>query len=250
MDVEKLTNEQLWWRWKKTGDDQVRNYLVSRNSGLIYKAVFRNAKIIGPENYRLADDVVQECFLALTRRWINNYKPGKRIKFSTYIVACANLYCRKIFYHGFHNIHVPVNSRFPIDAERARSAISLDYAIPKNEDEFVKALFDPESNKLPDFLMSEKLQRAIQQLPPRLCIVIKAWMWGKTLREIGQIIGVTRERVRQLKGRALIILRELLNVDANGSASKPQCTKLGIYARRAWKEDCAFFTDPQKVHSA
>ncbi|MEJ2340603.1 MAG: sigma-70 family RNA polymerase sigma factor [Gemmatimonadales bacterium] len=67
-------------------------------------------------------------------------------------------------------------------------------------------------------LLREQIARALQELKPRDARVIRLYygLQGEeehTLEQIGQLLGVTRERVRQLRDRALRELR-------NGSAGR------------------------------
>lgn len=64
-----------------------------------------------------------------------------------------------------------------------------------------------------DRFLSEEVERALATLPPRDSRVLRLYFGldgGRehTLEEIGQMLGVTRERVRQLRDRALKRLKE------------------------------------------
>ena len=61
--------------------------------------------------------------------------------------------------------------------------------------------------------LSEEVERALASLAPRDARVLRLYFGldgdrEHTLEEIGQMLGVTRERVRQLRDRALKRLRE------------------------------------------
>ncbi len=71
---------------------------------------------------------------------------------------------------------------------------------------------DPEERAMETFL-SEEIEQALRTLPPRDAKVLRLYFGldgGRehTLEEIGGMLGVTRERVRQLRDRALKRLRE------------------------------------------
>jgi RNA polymerase primary sigma factor len=90
----------------------------------------------------------------------------------------------------------------PIDADGDRSLI----------DRFVAEGSDPETLAMDKFL-SEEVEGALRTLPPRDAKVLRLYFGldgGRehTLEEIGGMLGVTRERVRQLRDRALKRLRE------------------------------------------
>jgi RNA polymerase primary sigma factor len=62
-------------------------------------------------------------------------------------------------------------------------------------------------------LLAEQIERALDTLTPRDARVLRLYFGlegGRehTLEEIGNMLGVTRERVRQLRDRALKRLRE------------------------------------------
>ncbi|MEO7986847.1 MAG: sigma-70 family RNA polymerase sigma factor, partial [Gemmatimonadales bacterium] len=71
---------------------------------------------------------------------------------------------------------------------------------------------DPEARAMETFL-AEEIEQALRTLPPRDAKVLRLYFGldgGRehTLEEIGGMLGVTRERVRQLRDRALKRLRE------------------------------------------
>jgi RNA polymerase primary sigma factor len=71
---------------------------------------------------------------------------------------------------------------------------------------------DPEDRVMDRFL-SDEIETALRTLPPRDAKVLRLYFGldddrEHTLEEIGGMLGVTRERVRQLRDRALKRLRE------------------------------------------
>jgi RNA polymerase primary sigma factor len=91
----------------------------------------------------------------------------------------------------------------PLDAEGERSLIERFIADERS---------DPEAQAIDQFL-SEEIEHALRTLPPRDAKVLRLYFGldgGRehTLEEIGGMLGVTRERVRQLRARALKRLRE------------------------------------------
>ena len=90
----------------------------------------------------------------------------------------------------------------PIDQETDRSLI----------DRFVAEDGDPETQVM-ERLLSEQIDLALTSLPPRDAKVLQLYFGlneGRehTLEEIGGMLGITRERVRQLRDRALKRLRD------------------------------------------
>ena len=91
----------------------------------------------------------------------------------------------------------------PLDPEGDRSLIERFIADEQG---------DPEEQAMDKFL-SEEIESALRTLPPRDARVLRLYFGldgGRehTLEEIGGMLGVTRERVRQLRDRALKRLRD------------------------------------------
>jgi len=91
----------------------------------------------------------------------------------------------------------------PVDADSDLSLIDRFTADEQN---------DPETEVM-DQLLTEEIDRALRLLPARDAKVLRLYFGlndGRehTLEEIGGLLGVTRERVRQLRDRALKRLRE------------------------------------------
>jgi len=91
----------------------------------------------------------------------------------------------------------------PLDPEGDRSLV----------DRFVTEEFASAEDEVIDQFLSEEIDAALRTLAPRDARVLRLYFGldgGKehTLEEIGNVFGVTRERVRQLRDRALKRLRE------------------------------------------
>ena len=91
----------------------------------------------------------------------------------------------------------------PLDPDGERSLI----------DRFVADEQADAEGQAMDKFLSEEIDRALRTLPPRDAKVLRLYFGldgGRehTLEEIGGMLGVTRERVRQLRDRALKRLKE------------------------------------------
>ena len=91
----------------------------------------------------------------------------------------------------------------PVEGEGERSL----------SDRFVADEASAPEAQVMDQLLTEEIDRALKALPPRDAKVLRLYFGlndGRehTLEEIGGILGVTRERVRQLRDRALKRLRD------------------------------------------
>jgi RNA polymerase primary sigma factor len=102
--------------------------------------------------------------------------------------------------------------------EIARHPVSLETPIDEEGDstfgDFVEDVSSPApSEEVATHLLHEQLDKALNRLPPREAQILKL-RYGLedgrvyTLEEVGQTIGVTRERVRQLEAQALNRLRQ------------------------------------------
>jgi RNA polymerase primary sigma factor len=102
--------------------------------------------------------------------------------------------------------------------EIARHPVSLETPIDEEGDstfgDFVEDVSSPApSEEVATHLLHEQLDKALSRLPPREAQILKL-RYGLedgrvyTLEEVGQTIGVTRERVRQLEAQALNRLRQ------------------------------------------
>jgi RNA polymerase primary sigma factor len=102
--------------------------------------------------------------------------------------------------------------------EIARHPVSLETPIDEEGDstfgDFVEDVNSPApTEEVATHLLHEQLDRALGRLPPREAQILKL-RYGLedgrvyTLEEVGQAIGVTRERVRQLEAQALNRLRQ------------------------------------------
>jgi len=102
--------------------------------------------------------------------------------------------------------------------EIARRPVSLETPIDEEGDstfgDFVEDVNSPApADEVATHLLHEQLQQALDRLPPREAQILRL-RYGLedgrvyTLEEVGQTIGVTRERVRQLEAQALNRLRQ------------------------------------------
>lgn len=102
--------------------------------------------------------------------------------------------------------------------EISRRPVSLETPIDEDGDSTFGDFVEDASTPLPaeevaSHLLQEQLQAALDKLPPREAQILRL-RYGLadgrvyTLEEVGQTIGVTRERVRQLEAQALNRLRQ------------------------------------------
>ncbi len=107
--------------------------------------------------------------------------------------------------------------------EYARTPVSLDKPVGEDGDSMLGDFIEDEDSESPtervsQVLLREQLLEAIETLPPREQRILRlryGFQDGQmyTLAEIGQRLGITRERVRQLEAQALGRLRKPESLD-------------------------------------
>ena len=90
----------------------------------------------------------------------------------------------------------------PLDVPDTVGGVPLSDTLPC-EDESADLVLEAAEDK-------ERVRRALGTLKPREQAIIKARMEGKTLQEVGDTLGLTRERVRQIEAAAMPLMRQRL----------------------------------------
>ncbi|MBC7782781.1 MAG: sigma-70 family RNA polymerase sigma factor [Burkholderiales bacterium] len=188
----KLADEAVLWHHRA---EHFREYLTRTNLALVLAMAKRT---------RLGDidfaEIVSEGNMALLRA-VEKFNVGRGFKFSTY--ACRAIL--KAFSRASqkHNRH---RQRFPLEFEP----------------EYEKSDWsDKKRDAVQDDLVDELKQivdRNLAELSSIEQTVIKQrFNWSQeqdsplTLEQVGRIIGVTKERVRQIQNKALIKIRRLID---------------------------------------
>ncbi len=164
---------------------EARQKLASENRGLVACAL---RKLGLPRD---DEDLWSAGLLGLTRA-AQHYNPERGFKFSTYGFYCAR---REILNE------LRTRNRW------RRETCSTDLSDPGNMVEAVAAA--PEEND-PGRDLAADLARAIEEadLTTNERTAIRArFFQGKTLEEVGEELGVSRERARQIQNRGLAMLR-------------------------------------------
>jgi RNA polymerase sigma factor (sigma-70 family) len=103
-------------------------------------------------------------------------------------------------------IHIPPKARHREHAEAARRVGPLDFDVATGQ----------QDERRRDDAMD--LAQAMRRLPARTSMVLtETVMRGRSLDDVGGEIGVSRERVRQIRERGLKKLREFLGADVNAT---------------------------------
>jgi RNA polymerase primary sigma factor len=178
--------------------------LVERNVGLA-ASVARRYSVRGSDR----EDLLQVACLGLLRA-AEKFEPERGFKFST----CATWWVRQALSRAVQDSGL---IRAPAGRPRRRVA-SLDAVLPGHEpdDHLAPRLVDDRGPTAFDAaaaaLLREGTQDVLGTLPPREREVLRlrfglGGTGGLTLEEVGQLLRVSRERVRQLEQRALARLR-------------------------------------------
>jgi len=177
--------------WARRWED-IRAYIVEQNLGLVYAMIRR----VGMRRLD-EDDLLSEAMLAMTRA-VDRFNPWRGYKFSTY--AC-NVIARAIMRRGKRESRY--RELFPVQQE---------------------TLYEPVSGEsdLNADLYAERLQRVLKDNLGELTGLEATILTHRfprepesrlTFREIGNAIGLSKERVRQIQNDALDKLREVLETD-------------------------------------
>ncbi len=193
----------------RAGDDAALGALVCAN----LKFVVSVAKRYQNRGVALAD-LINEGNLGLIRA-AQRYDERKGIKFISYAVWWIRQAIVQALADQSRIIRVPVGSAWKV--EIARSHLSLDAPVGGGDGARLLDYLPDELAAAPDEAPFENeltmcLQDALSRLQPRQARILRLHFGldGRdpmTLEQIGELLGVTRERVRQLEEKALTQLR-------------------------------------------
>jgi len=181
--------ERRTWakRWKA-----IRAYIVEQNLGLVYSMIAR----IGPRHMD-EDDLLSEAMLALTRA-VDRFNPWRGYKFSTY--AC-NVIARALMRRGKqesrHRRLFPVQHDLSCERSNGLPDLRAELYVER-----LQRVLDRNLGELTGLETTILAHRFPHEPGPKL-----------TFREIGDAIGMSKERVRQIQNIALDKLREVLDAD-------------------------------------
>ncbi|MFO1065326.1 MAG: sigma-70 family RNA polymerase sigma factor [Pirellulales bacterium] len=173
-----------------------RDLIVKANMRLVVSIVKKIANVQNPFDEMLSDGIV-----ALMRA-VNKFDPTRGFRFSTYATQVVRREC----YHQVHERHID-RSRF-IASELGEG---LD-AMPEPGDN--------SSDQARWLAWRERLSVLLPLLSRREQVIIRsrfclgAHRQVQTLQRLADLLGISKERVRQLEQRALIKLRELAEQEA------------------------------------
>lgn len=231
----------------QAGDKSAIDELVVRNLRL---AVDWAMKRKPTASLGLDDLASTACFGLIEAA--KRYDPERDIRFGTYASYWIRCFINNALQDNRGELRVPRHAQFQlsrlrkaershgellIDSEEVRSilgitkgqqqwmvsanaafsasAMKINVMDGENEDQDNTVDRAPDAcERLEDEEASERLHAAINRLPARQQDIIRRrFFGGETLKVIGDTVGITRERVRQIEEEAIAKLRVLLNKD-------------------------------------
>jgi RNA polymerase sigma factor (sigma-70 family) len=189
--TKELAEELVMWHYRF---EHFREYLTRTNLALVLAMAKRT---------RLGDidfaEVVSEGNMALLRA-VDKFNVDRGFKFSTYACrAILKAFSRTSLKHSRHRTRFPVE--FEPDLEKSDWSDRKRIGVEEDCIDELKQIVD---RNLADLSQVEQT------------VIKRRFNWAQrdetplTLEEVGQIIGVTKERVRQIQNKALIKIRQVM----------------------------------------
>jgi RNA polymerase primary sigma factor len=192
---EGLTREtaELFLEWHRRFE-HFREYLVRTNLALVLAMAKRTR--LGDVDF---SEIVSEGNMALMRA-VDKFNVDKGFKFSTYACrAILKAFSRTAMKHSRHRTRFPVE--FEPDLEKSDWDTTRRDAVEEDCVDELKQIVDRNLAELSD----------VEQT-----VIRRRFNWEQqeetplTLEEVGKIIGVTKERVRQIQNKALVKIRQVM----------------------------------------
>lgn len=189
--TKKLAEELILWSDRA---EHLREYLVRTNLALVLAMAKRTR--LGDVDFA---EIVSEGNMALLRA-VEKFNVDKGFKFSTYACrAILKAFSRTAMKHSKHRTRFPVE--FEPELERSAWPDERRSAV---EDDLVSELKHIVEGNLAELSDIEQT------------VIRRRFNWQEqeesplTLEQVGQIIGVTKERVRQIQNKALTKIRRIM----------------------------------------
>lgn len=190
------------------------------HQGLVWMVVKRYLRVLVGTDCLQAEDLVQVGNMGLLRA-MRDYDPEKGA-FSTYATWWIRCFIRRELQDKLRTVRVPCHRQNSVEATRKlpkrNRPLYIKYKTksPGTADvcviDLMRDRFEP-AISAEDTLLTEESRSginmlAISELSNRERLVIRQRFWeDKTLQQIGDVLGLSRERVRQIQDKALGKLR-------------------------------------------
>lgn len=184
----------LWDTYHADRSDENRNVLVELHYALAYKVGIKIFLMLGRPGWTSCEELVCEATPGLIRA-VELFDITKGFAFSTYAVACMK---RRVGKFLDERGETPSHLSAEIKAEIRGRRVSLAALEAVNRQ---PAKRDPERT----ILVSNWLEKLKRFLPARDHQILMARYGdgGRTLEEAGVVLGISRERIRQIEARAI-----------------------------------------------
>lgn len=182
----------------RAGDRAAEERFLALHMPLIQKEAARYAARIRPGGLEQGD-LMQEGRIALLTA-IRKFDPERGVRFGTYAVSWVRQSMGRCLANENHIVRIPVHIRNDLV-----EILSLDY-------EYEGQLGDPgEPSTFGDRVASDEepihrqairglmVEDLLSVLEDRERLIVERWCVGYSLREIGDDLGLSRERVRQIR---------------------------------------------------
>src|SRR3954452_148799 len=206
-NVKAIELRDLWRRYKASGDERAREQLVVAYSPLVKYVAGRMSSGL-PAHVEEAD-LISYGLLGLINA-IERFDPGREIKFETYAITRIKGAIIDEFQEALVKIStstvVALDELWSVSDSSGDAVSLLDTLHDENAP-------DPEA-MLAQSELKDRLADAIAALPEREKLVIALYYYENlTLREIGEVLGVTESRISQLHTKAVLRLKSRLQND-------------------------------------
>lgn len=192
----------------------------AEHQGLIWLTIKRYLRAIEGTSIS-AEDLAQEANFGLMRA-AETFEPAKG-KFSTYAVCWIRHHVGRYLQNNLRTVRIPTHEQAKGKAlkhPRYTQPLYIKRSVAKSSSDDEICVVDLMTDRLEpapgadtafDKRQAAQVLRGdlVEHLTPRERFVIKGLFWeDKTLQQVGDTLGLSRERVRQIKNRALVTLRE------------------------------------------
>jgi len=192
--------------------EHFREYLVRTNLALVLAMAKRTR--LGDVDFA---EIVSEGNMALIRA-VDKFDIGRGFKFSTYACrAILKAFSRTSMKHSKHRLRFPVEFEPEMEKsdwnDRKRDVV---------EEDCIDELKQIVDRNLADLSDTEQT------------VIRRRFNWQQqdesplTLEEVGQIIGVTKERVRQIQNKALLKIKSVMEEGVLRTKRYPEAEEAGI----------------------
>jgi RNA polymerase sigma factor (sigma-70 family) len=212
--TKELAEELVEWHRRF---EHFREYLVRTNLALVLAMAKRTR--LGDVDFA---EIVSEGNMALMRA-VDKFNVDKGFKFSTYACrAILKAFSRTAMKHGRYK------TRFPVEFE------------PEME----KSDWTDKKRDLVEQDLTDELKQIVERNLADLSdteqtVIRRRFNWQQeeehplTLEQVGQIIGVTKERVRQIQNKALLKIKSVMEEGVLRTKRYPEAEEAGITAPEA-----------------